>query len=128
MAKFTESEVEEAALEWLESIGWRVVHGPDIAPWVPGAERDDYSAVVLERRLREALARLNPDLPSAALDDTLRKLIRPEGATLEVRNRVFHRLIVDGAMTAARSGGHRSARSISTTPIATTGLRSNSSR
>ncbi len=97
MAKFTESEVEEAALEWLESIGWRVVHGPDIAPQVPGAERDDYGAVVLKRRLREALARLNPDLPSAALDDAFRKLIRPEGATLEARNRAFHRLIVDGA-------------------------------
>ena len=97
MAKFTESEVEEAALEWLESIGWRVVHGPDIAPQVPGAERDDYGAVVLESRLREALARLNPDLPSAALDDAFRKLIRPEGATLEARNRAFHRLIVDGA-------------------------------
>ena len=31
-ATFTESEVEAAALEWLEGLRWRVVHGPGIAP------------------------------------------------------------------------------------------------
>jgi len=60
------------------------------------AERADYGAVVLEGRLCDALARLNPDLPSAALDDAFRRLTRPEGATPEARNRAFHRLIVDG--------------------------------
>ena len=38
---------------------------------------------MLERRLRDTLARLNPDLPSDALDDAYRKLTRPEGSTLE---------------------------------------------
>ena len=27
----TEAEVEEAALIWLESLGWRVAYGPDIS-------------------------------------------------------------------------------------------------
>jgi hypothetical protein len=54
---FTESIVEEAALAWLESLGWFVVHGPEIAPDQPGAERRDYSQVVLEGRLRQALVR-----------------------------------------------------------------------
>ena len=94
---FTESEVEDAALEWLAGLGWSVAHGPDIAPGMPDAERADYGQVVLERRLREALARLNPDLPAEALDDAFRKLARPEGATLEARNRAFHRTVVDGA-------------------------------
>jgi type I restriction enzyme R subunit len=30
-ASFTESVVEEAALEWLRAIGWQIAHGPDIA-------------------------------------------------------------------------------------------------
>ncbi|MXW91201.1 MAG: type I restriction endonuclease subunit R [Rhodospirillaceae bacterium] len=94
---FTESEVEDAALEWLAGLGWSVAHGPDIAPDTRDAERDDYGAVILERRLREALARLNPDLAAEALEDAFRKLIRPEGATLEARNRAFHRMAVDGA-------------------------------
>ena len=53
MTTITESTVEDAALAWLESLGWSVAHGPDIAPDTPGAERSDYGAVVLERRLRD---------------------------------------------------------------------------
>ena len=95
-ATFTESEVEDAALEWLENLGWSVVHGPSIGPDTPSAERSDYSDVVLEHRLRGALDRLNPGLPTAALDDAFRKLTRPEGSTVEARNRAFHRMLVDG--------------------------------
>ena len=91
-----ESEVEEAACEWLHSAGWDVTRGPDIAPDTPAVERADYSAVVLNGRLRSALARLNPDLPADALDDALRRLTRPAGATLAARNRAFHRMVVDG--------------------------------
>jgi len=92
----TESVVEEAALAWLESAGWRTVHGPDIAPDMPAAERADYSEVVLARRLRDALARLNRELPGDALEDAFRKLTRPEGADLVQRNRALHCLLVDG--------------------------------
>ena len=81
-----------------------MAYGPDIAPDAPGAERDDYGQVVLERRLHDALARLNPGLPPAALDDALRKLIRPEGATLETRNRAFHRMLVNGVTVEYRAG------------------------
>jgi type I site-specific restriction-modification system R (restriction) subunit len=77
VTRFTESVVEDAALAWLESIGWRVAHGPDIAPDTLGAERRDYGEVVLAQRLREALARLNPALPAEALEDAFRKLTRP---------------------------------------------------
>ena len=31
-SKFTESVVEDAALAWLESLGYAVKHGPEIAP------------------------------------------------------------------------------------------------
>lgn len=39
MTIFTESVVEKAALAWLEAIGWRIAHGPDIAPDMPAPER-----------------------------------------------------------------------------------------
>ncbi len=38
MTTLTEADVEVAALEWLEGLGWQVAHGPDIAPDAPGAE------------------------------------------------------------------------------------------
>ena len=84
---FTESEVEGAVLAWLESIGWNIVHGSDIAPDTLGAERDDYGKVALERRVCDALAPLNPDLPETALDDACRNLTRPQEAMFEARNR-----------------------------------------
>ena len=58
-APFTESVVEQAALACLESTGWQVRNGADIAPGEPAAERDDYGQVVLAQRLRDALGRLN---------------------------------------------------------------------
>ena len=98
-----ESVVESATLAWLESVGWKVAHGPDIAPHTPGAERTDYGEVVLAQRLRDALGGLNPNLPSDALEDAFRKLIRPEGATLEARNRAFHRMLVEGVTVEYRA-------------------------
>ena len=92
----TESTVEDAALAWLESLGWAVAHGPDIAPDALAAERSDYGQAMLEQRLRASLAQLNPDLPTTALEDAFRRLTRPEGPTLEALNRAFHRMVVDG--------------------------------
>ena len=92
----TELVVEQAALAWLESAGWAVRNGAEIAPGEPAGERADYGQVVLEQRLRDALARLNPTLPVEALEDAFRKLTRPEGAEAVARNRSMHRLLVDG--------------------------------
>ena len=92
----SESTVESVTLDWLASLDWAVLHGPDIAPDTPAAARADYGEVVLTTRLRSALARLNPNLPDDALEDALRRLTRPAGATLEARNRDFHRMLVAG--------------------------------
>ena len=111
MTGFTESVVERAALAWLESVGWRVVNGAEIAPGAPDAERESHGQVVLERRLRDALARNNPKLPSDALDDALHRILRPEGVDPIPRNRSLHRLIVDGVTVEYRDddGGIRGA-------------------
>ena len=96
MTTITEADVEQVALEWLESLGWTIAHGSDIAPDGPAAERGRFEQVVLESRLRDALARLNSNLPAQTLEDAYLKLTRPEGATLEARNQSFHRMLVDG--------------------------------
>ncbi|MBO9323173.1 MAG: type I restriction endonuclease subunit R, partial [Roseiflexus sp.] len=101
----TESTIESAALAWLESSGWQVAHGPDLAPGAPASERRDYSEVTLTGRLRDALARLNPDLPAEALEDAFRQLTQPQGADLIQRNRTLHRLLVDGVTVEHRDAG-----------------------
>ena len=103
MTAITESTVEDAALAWLKSLGWNIDHGPNIAPDTLAAERSDYGEVLLEQRLRDSLARFNPDLPAEALDDAFRKLVHAEGPTLETRNRAFHRMLVDGVTVEYRT-------------------------
>lgn len=98
-----ESVVEQAALAWLESLGWETAHGPEIAPGTPGAERLEYGEVLLGRRVRDALGLLNPDLSPDVLDDAFRKLTRPGGATREARNRAVHRMLVDGVAVEYRT-------------------------
>jgi type I restriction enzyme R subunit len=95
---FTESVVEEAALEWLEAKGWTILHGPEIAAGMPSAERvdPDFRDVVLERRLRQSLQRLNPTLSTNAIEAALRKLTIVDGPSLIERNRAAWRMLVDG--------------------------------
>lgn len=95
---FTESIVEDAALAWLEGLGYAVLNGPEIAAGMPEAERSDpnYRDVLLERRLRQALVSLNPSLPAEALEDAFRKLTRADAPSLVERNRAVHRMLVDG--------------------------------
>jgi type I restriction enzyme R subunit len=95
---FGESVVEEAALAWLEAKGWTILHGQEIAAGMPSAERADpyFRDVVLERRLRQSLQRLNPALSSDAIEAALRKLTIVDGPSLLERNRTAWRMLVDG--------------------------------
>jgi len=96
-SKFTESVVEEATLEWLAGLGYTILHGPDIAAGELTAERDDsgYRDVILERRLRQALERLNPTLPLEAIVDAYRRLTRPEEPSTVTQNHAVHKMLVD---------------------------------
>ena len=93
---FTESVVEEAALEWFGALGYAVVAGPSIAPGEPAAERTSYEQVLLEGRLREALRRLNPTVPDEALDEAFRKLTRISSPQLVDANHELHYYLVNG--------------------------------
>ena len=95
-SKFAESVVEEAALQWFESLGYSYVPGASLAPGEIGSERVDYNRIVLEDRLRQALFNLNRDIPAQALEDALRRILNVDGPSMELRNRAFHRMIVDG--------------------------------
>ena len=68
--------VEDAALEWFGELCFAVGHGPHLAPGEPAAERVSFGEVVLVRRLREAIRRLNPAIPSL-LVATLRGTLLP---------------------------------------------------
>ncbi len=102
MTSLNESVVEEAALDWLVELGYTRVHGPEIGPGEPASERADYGAAVLEGRLRDALARLNPHLPAEALNNAIRQASRVDGPSIVTRNQAFHRMLVDGVTVESR--------------------------
>ena len=107
MTTITENDVERLAVGWLSEIDWQTFNGAEIAPDSVGAERDDFGVVTLERRLRDALERLNPEIDYAAIDDAYRKLMSPQGTSLVVKNESFHQMLVDGVNVEYRDGDGR---------------------
>ena len=104
--KFSESHVEDAALEWLSGLGYAVLHGPEISPEGSAPERASYDEVILTARLREALGRLNPHLPAETLEDVLRKVQQTETPSLVEENRRLHRYLIEGVpVEVAREDG-----------------------
>jgi type I restriction enzyme R subunit len=101
-SSFTESVVEDAALLWLEDLRYSGLHGPEIAPGEPAAERASLGEAILPERLRAALGRLNPIVAAESLDEVFRKLTLTESPSLIVNNRSLHRLLVDGIAVEGR--------------------------
>ncbi|WP_313340064.1 type I restriction endonuclease subunit R [Sedimentibacter sp.] len=98
MAKntFYESQLEEAALEWFEELGYELAFGPDIAPEGEYPEREDYSDVILAERLKDALTRINPKMPASAIKDAFRQIAIPQSPSLIMNNKSFQKMITDG--------------------------------
>ncbi len=93
---FTEDVVEQAALAWFESLGYELVHGPDIAPGGDNQLRTSYSDIILDEKLRSALVAINPHIPSDVIDEVYRKVSTSASPDLYEDNRIFHRMLVNG--------------------------------
>ena len=92
----TEDQLEQETLGWLAEVGYRPLHGPTIAPEGEHPERSSYQQVLLPGRLREAIDRLNPQIPGTAREDALRQVLDLGIPALLSANRHFHKLLVGG--------------------------------
>ena len=52
--------------------------------------------MLLDGRLWEARARINPGIPPKALEEAFRKVMRPGLPSIEGNNWAFHQMLVDG--------------------------------
>jgi type I restriction enzyme, R subunit len=91
-----ESDIEEVALHWLAELGYSTCQGQDIAPDSIRSERASYADVILFQRLRDAVDRLNTQLPPEALSDAIRKVAQIENVSLIGENRRLHRAMIEG--------------------------------
>ena len=88
--------VENAAIKWFEDLGYSYLNGMVIAPDGTAPERAHFGVTMLEGRFRTALERINPHLPSEALDEAARKILRPASPSLEENNAAFHGIAHQG--------------------------------
>lgn len=86
--EYTEASYENSVIELFEEMGWQHAYGPDI-------DRD-YSDPLFESELDESLRRINPDMPSSAIDEALNKLHNFENSELVQKNAVFMDYIQNG--------------------------------
>jgi len=96
MSTIAESHVEEAALAWLEELGYGIANGLIIGPDGSAPERANYGDVILADRVKAAIARLNPHLKADTREDVFRKILQSETPSLTEENRRLHRYLIEG--------------------------------
>lgn len=91
-SKINEDWFEKVIIEHLvDNLGYDHLYGPDVR-----RSSDDYRDVFLPDVLPDALARINKELPSAAIDEAILKISNVEGSTLEQRNETFNDYLQSG--------------------------------
>ena len=93
-----------------KELGWESVYAWNQETFGPDETlgRADTREVVLTRDLRQALERLNPDLPPAAIDDAVRVLTRQDFSRSMVQhNQEFTRLLRNGVPVRYHDEGGR---------------------
>ncbi len=90
-----ESEIEQIALDILhDDNGYAVAFGPDLSEG--NRKERDYTEVVLQGRLRDAIDRLNQTIPAEAREEAVKKALRTVSINLLENNEAFHRMLTDG--------------------------------
>jgi type I restriction enzyme R subunit len=106
---FNENTAEEAALEWLQGVGYQTRFGPNIAPNESASERDDYRESILPHRLAAALPTLNPHIPLAVravvFADVVRRVGLHPSNDLMTNNHAVHQMLTDGVDVSYTHGG-----------------------
>ena len=107
MTKITENDIELWAIEELEALGWKYLHGVIISPDGESPERNSFSDIVLEQRLRIAIQKLNTTIPFEAQEEALKKVIRLHAPDIMVNNQEFHQYLTDGVPVEFRKDGQQ---------------------
>ncbi|WP_430110845.1 type I restriction endonuclease subunit R [Paenibacillus sp. B1-33] len=91
-----EKKLEDLCLEWFRDNGWDILYGPNIAHDGNTPMRKDYCQVLLESDLESAFSRINTHLPLECYEQVLLKLKNIESLDLVVKNRNFHKYLLEG--------------------------------
>ena len=73
MSIINENTIELAFIDQMVDKGFVFHQGPDIAPDSDNPQRKNFDSVVLENELLKAIERLNPEVPSSAINEAHQK-------------------------------------------------------
>lgn len=91
MTKITESNVEELAIELLEAQGYKY-----LSPEEQESERENLDEVVLKKRLKDAIDRINPNKPEVVREQAFKAVLNLASQNIIENNENFHRMLTDG--------------------------------
>jgi type I restriction enzyme, R subunit len=106
MERITENEVEKFAIELVERLGYQYVYAPDIAPDSETPERERFEEVLLLERLRSAVARINPSIPTDVREEAIKQVQRLNSPELIANNEAFHRMLTEGIKVTYQDRGN----------------------
>ena len=96
MSNFIENDLEQAALEWFQDLGYQTQYGPDISPGGSFSERESFGDVVLYDRLHSALKRINKQYSNDTISELVKKITRQQSLSIVQNNVAFQKLLTDG--------------------------------
>lgn len=105
MTKITEYDIEFFAIGLFETLGYKYVYAPDIAPDGKAPERESYEQVLLLDRLQKAVKRINISIPANAQAEAIKEIQRIASPDLLTNNETFHRLLTEGIPVSKRVDG-----------------------
>ncbi|MFZ7214658.1 type I restriction endonuclease subunit R [[Pasteurella] aerogenes] len=91
-----ENTIEQACLRFLQELGWDYTHGSTINADGENPCRLWTDEVVFRSVLREAVERLNPQLPSATMDEVVALVCKTDITDLTERNQQAYRYLREG--------------------------------
>ena len=102
-----ENDIEQLTLQRLQSLGWEYRYGKDLLVHEGEFARGDLSGVVFIEQLREAVRKLNPQLPESAVDSVVKSATKSDIGNLVVRNQAFYKLLRDGVRVEYTQNGEQ---------------------
>lgn len=102
-----ENDIEQLTLQRLQSLGWEYRYGKDLPVHEGEFARGDLSGVIFIEQLREAVRKLNPQLPESAVNSVVKFATKSDIGDLVVRNQAFYKLLRDGVRVEYTQNGEQ---------------------
>lgn len=106
MKKIIENDIELFTIEQLERLGYQYIYAPSIAPDSETPERSSFEDVLLVERLKTAISRITPSIPTEQIEDALKQVQRLSSPELITNNESFHRMLTEGIKITYQDNGN----------------------